>query len=174
MKFNSVSARMPVLSLLFATLAGLTAFAEDDSGVPRPLTSQISYWSVGELGEQNGDGWLLAWKATVSGDLNGEMRWWFPKTPPAPESKYSHGEFGYYLARWEYWVDDELILAGESAGKTVIHENQDGIWDGHGIVIEASGDLSSLKGRKTYETGTVIMPTDPTEQSTGEGMFVIY
>jgi hypothetical protein len=174
MKINPVSVRTPVIMLLFTTLAGLTAFADDDSQVPAPLTSQISYWSVGKLGEQNAEGWLLAWKATVSGDLNGEMRWWFPETPPAPESQYSHGEVGYYLARWELWVDGELILAGESAGKTVIPEGQDGIWDGHGIVLEANGNMSSLKGRKTYETGIVIMPPDSAERSTGDGMFVIY
>jgi hypothetical protein len=34
--------------------------------------------------------------------------------------------------------------------------------------------LSALKGRKIYETGTVIMPTDPDVLSTGSGMFVIY
>jgi len=67
-----------------------------------------------------------------------------------------------------------LILAGESAGKTVIPDGEDGIWDGHGIIMEAIGDLSSLKGRKTYETGTVIMPSDSAVPSTGSGMFLIY
>jgi hypothetical protein len=139
-----------------------------------PLAVQIEYRSVGHLEERDGDGWLLAWKADVSGDLEGEMWWWFPATPPAPESKYAGGEVGYYLARWEFWNGDELILAGESAGKTVISDGEDGIWDGHGIVLKASGELSALKGRKIYETGTVIMPTDPDVLSTGSGMFVIY
>ena len=67
-----------------------------------------------------------------------------------------------------------MILAGESAGKTVIPDGEDGICDGHGIVLEANGDSSSLKGRKIYETGTVIIPTDPEVPSTGAGMFVIY
>ena len=66
------------------------------------------------------------------------------------------------------------MLAGESAGKTVIPEGQDGIWDGVGIVLEANGDLSSLKGRRIYETGIVVIPTDPEVRSTGSGMYVIH
>jgi hypothetical protein len=66
------------------------------------------------------------------------------------------------------------LNAGESAGKTVIPDGEDGIWDGHGIVMKTDNDLGSLKGRKIYETGTVIMPSDPDTPSTGAGMFLIY
>jgi hypothetical protein len=163
MKLNSVLAPTSVL----------VALADDDVVPSGPLASQIEYWSVGHLGERDDEGWLLAWKANVSGDLTGEMRWFFPETPPAPEGAYAGGEIGYYLARWELWNGDELVLAGESTGKTVIPEGEDGIWDGHGLVMEANGDSSSLKGRKTYETGIVIMPSDPDIHSTGSGMFVI-
>lgn len=173
MKLSSVVAPVPVFLLVFLTLSGPTVLAENGAPVPGVLTSQIEYWSVTKLEERNEKGWLLAWKATVSGDLEGELRYWFPETPPAPESVYSPGKIGYYLARWELWIGDALILAGESAGKTVIPEGEDGIWDGQGIVMEAYGDWSSLKGRKTYETGTVIMPSDPSVVSTGDGMFVI-
>ena len=174
MKPESVLARTPVLVLLFMLLLGATAIADDHAAPSGPLTCQIEYWSVAEEEETDENGWLLAWKAKASGDLSGEMRWWFPETPPAPESEYSNGKIGYYVARWEFWVEDELILAGESAGKTVIDEGEDGIWDGHGIVLQADSELSSLTGRKTYETGTVIIPPDPTVVSTGTGMFVVY
>ena len=147
----------------------------DDDAVPvGPLACQIEYRSVGHLGEHDEKGWLLAWKADVSGDLNGEMRWWFPELPPVPEGAYAGGKVGYYLARWELWKGDELILAGESAGKTVIPDGEDGIWDGHGLVTETNGEMRSLRGRKIYETGTVLMPADPDVRSTGSGMFVIY
>lgn len=174
MKLNSVLTPLPMLLALVFILPGPTVVADDHAAPRGPLTSQIEYWSVSELEERDEEGWLLAWKANVSGDLTGEMRWWFPETPPAPEGTYAGGEIGYYLARWEFWDGDELILAGESAGKTVIPVGEDGIWDGHGIVMEANGDLSSLKGRKTYETGIVVMPADPEVNSTGSGMFVIY
>lgn len=173
MKLNSISMTTPLLVLMLVILPGSTIFA---AGGPAPsglLTSRIEYWSVGHLGEKNDEGWLLAWKAKVSGDLTGELRYWFPESPPVPEGEYAVGKVGYYVARWELWNDDELILAGESAGKTVIADGQDGIWDGHGIVTEAHGDLGALKGRTIYETGTVIMPSDPADRSTGAGMFVV-
>ena len=174
MKLNSVVAPMLLLILLLMMLSGPTAFADDDVVIMGPLTCQIEYWSVGHLDERDDDGWLLAWKGNVSGDLTGELRYWFPESPPVPEGTYSGGKVGYYLARWELWNGEELILAGESAGKTVIPDGEDGIWDGHGIVMSTASDLSSLKGRKIYETGTVIMPSDLAAPSTGAGMFLVY
>jgi len=165
---------MPLLIILFMILTGPTAFANDDALPSGLLTCHIEYWSVGHLGERDDEGWLLAWKANVGGDLTGELRYWFPESPPVPEGAYKDGKVGYYLARWELWKGEELVLAGESAGKTVIPDGEDGIWDGHGIVMEANGDLNAVKGRTTYETGTVIVPSDPDIQSTGSGMFVIY
>ena len=174
MKPKSVLAPMPLLLLLFMTLSVQTAFSADNAALKGLLTCQIEYWSVVHLDERDDEGWLLAWKATVSGDLTGELRYWFPETPPAPEGAYKDGGVGYYLARWELWDGEELLLAGESAGKTVIPDGEDGIWDGHGTVLKANGDLSSLKGRRIYETGTVLMPSDPDVRSTGSGMFAIY
>jgi len=40
--------------------------------------------------------------------------------------------------------------------------------------MSTDSDLGSLKGRKIYETGTVIMRSDPAAPSTGAGMFLIY
>lgn len=174
MNFIAMLARVPLLVLPLILLPVPAADADDHAEISGPLTVQIEYRSVGKLEERNDDGWLLAWKAKASGDMTGEMRWWFPETPPAPESTYSDGKVGYYVARWEFWSGDELVLAGKSAGKTVIPDGEDGIWDGHGIVMETNGDLSSRKGRRIYETGIVTMPSDPEMSSTGTGMFVIY
>ena len=174
MRIKLVSGLATLIVLLFMMQSGPTALAQYEVVPEGPLTLQIEYWSVGKEGVTDKDGWLLAWKAKASGDLTGEMRWWFPETPPAPETEYSHGEVGYYVARWEFWNGDELILAGKSAGKTVIPEGEDGIWDGHGTVMQANGNLSSREGRRIYETGIVIMPADEETPSTGSGMFVIY
>ena len=174
MRIKPVLALAPLIMLLCITPSGPTALAELETVPEGPLALQIEYWSVGKQGETNKDGWLLAWKAKATGDLTGEMRWWFPESPPVPETEYSHGEVGYYVARWEFWDGDELILAGKSAGKTVIPDGEDGIWDGHGLVMEAHGSLSSREGRSIYETGIVIMPADDETPSTGSGMFVIY
>lgn len=174
MSLISVVVRMPLLVLPLLLLPERPAFADEHAVISGPLTLQIEYRSVSALGERDDDGWLLAWKAEASGDLSGEMRWWFPETPPAPESRYSDGEVGYYVARWELWVGGERVLSGKSAGKTVIPDGEDGIWDGHGIVMESSDELSSRVGRRIYETGTVLMPADPAVVSTGSGLFVIY
>lgn len=174
MRIKPVLAWVLLIMVLCITQSGPTAMAEYEAVPEEPLTLRIEYWSVGELGETDKDGWLLAWKAKASGDISGEMRWWFPETPPAPESAYAGGEVGYYVARWELWIRDELMLAGKSAGKTVIPDGEDGIWDGHGTVMAANGNLSSRKGRRIYETGIVIMPADAEVAATGAGMFVIY
>ena len=174
MNLISILTRTPLVALPFICLPEPAAIADDHAEISGPLTLQIEYWSVYDAGERDDEGWLLAWKAKATGDLTGEMRWWFPENPPAPDSMYSHGEIGYYLARWELWVGEELVLAGQSAGKTVIAEGEDGIWDGHGIVMQTNDAMSSLKGARTYETGTVISPKDHTVRSTGSGMFVIF
>jgi len=86
---------------------------------------------------------------------------------------YKGGKVDYYKARWEIWVDEKLVLAGESAGKTVTPDQSDGMWDGHGVVTEANGKFARLKGRKVYETGPVIYGSNPPVSLTGTGMFQI-
>ena len=81
MKLSSVVAPAPLLILLFMTLSGPAVFADDDVAIRGPLTCQIEYWSVGHLGEHDDDGWLLAWKGKVSGDLAGSR-----KSHPLPKA----------------------------------------------------------------------------------------
>lgn len=132
------------------------------------LSSQIDYWFVGHLGETNEDGMLLVWDATIQGDINGDMKWYFGPSPN-PGGDIAGGNIGYYTARWEIWVDDELLLAGESAGKTVTLGDADGVWDGQGIVTEACKHLNTLKGSRIYESGSV----DWTFPYSGTGIFTI-
>ncbi len=102
------------------------------------------------------------------------MKWWFVQPSPVSGNTYMGGEVVFYVARWEIWAGEELLLAGESAGKTVYPDGADGMWDGHGIVTEASRDFDVLKGRKVYETGPVIVGSDPPVSFSGTGMFLIY
>jgi hypothetical protein len=67
-----------------------------------------------------------------------------------------------------------LLLAGETAGKTDFRNGADGIWDGHGRVTEAYEKFQSLKGHAVYETGSVIVGSDPPKSFSGTGMFQIY
>lgn len=174
MKIKAVWVRMSLLLVLSMTLPGTIAFA-DEGAVPRgQITSEIDYWFVGHLEQLDDEGRLLVWEATIGGDLTGEMKYWFVQPPPASGSTYMGGEVTFYVARWEIWVDEELILAGESAGKTVFPNGADGMWDGHGVVTEASSDFNALKGRKVYETGPVIVGSDPPVSFSGTGIFLIY
>lgn len=156
--------------LAAALLPAATAAAQD---VPQ-LTGEISYWFVGHRQQLDDEGRLLVWEATIEGDVKGEMKWWFSNPPPVAELAYSGGRLSFYAARWEMWVEDELVLAGESAGKTDFRDGMDGIWDGHGRVTRASGDYQALLGRTVYETGPVILGSDPPVSFTGTGLFLIY
>jgi len=162
-----------VLALFIVTTAQI-ASAESDSIPDEQVIGTIKYWFVGHLGQTDEKGRLLVWEAKAEGDLKGTMKWWFVNPPPNAEIKYSGGRVTYYSARWELWDEEDLLLAGESAGKTNFRDGADGIWDGHGRVTEASGKYGFLKGRIVYETGPVILGSDPPKTFSGAGVFQIY
>ncbi len=174
MKIKAGLKLTPVLLVLSMTLAGAIAFA-DDAAVPSArLTGALDLTYVGHLEQMDDDGRLLVWEGSVGGDFAGEIKWWFVIPSPVSSSTYMGGEVNYYAARWEIRVDGELVLAGESAGKTVWPDGADGMWDGHGVVTEASGEFNALRGRKVYETGPVIKGSNPPVSFSSTGMFVIY
>lgn len=171
---------MRLIKLLLATLflftAGVTAHASEMS-LPNPnglTANQIDYWLVAPLGITDDEGRLLVWEGTIDGVISGDMKWWFVLPPPVLPVAHNGGETRFYQARWEIFQDGELILAGESAGKTVFPLGEDGMWDGHGVVTEARGLFSPLKGRKIYESGPVILVLEPAPTFEGTGIFSIY
>lgn len=137
------------------------------------LTGALDLTYAGHLEKTDADGRLLVWEGRVEGDFAGKIRWWFVDPPPESSTEYLGGRVDYYRARWEIWVGEELVLAGESAGKTVAADQSDGIWDGHGVVTEAHGKFSRFKGYRTYETGPVIYGSNPPNTLTGTGMFQV-
>jgi hypothetical protein len=174
MKIKAISVLASLLLVLSMTLAGTTAFAADNAVPNGRLASQIDYSYVGDQGIPDSAGRLLVWEATIEGAFTGEMKWWF-EPPPVEDAVFEPGFVKFYAARWEIWSAGELLMAGESAGKTVFPFVGDGMWDGHGVVTEAKGKLNPLKGRKVYETGTVIWGTEPLDPFlSGRGMFLIY
>ncbi len=169
-----------VLSLLLVLpLAMATPLASaNDAAQAKRLTGQIDYQLVPNPKPTDDEGRLLVWEGTIEGDINGTMRWWFGPSP-ASQPPFPGGRVAYYAARWEIWDEygDELLLAGESAGKTMFPAGfpaeASGIWDGHGVVTEARKGFNPLKGRHIYETGPVILP-EGGGLLYGTGMFVIY
>lgn len=160
--------------LLSIVLATTITFADDTAVPSARLIGAIEYAFVGHLEQTDDEGRILVWQASVEGDFAGEMKWWFVDPPPVASRMYVGGEVTYYAARWEFWVDGELVLAGESAGKTVFPDREDGMWDGHGVVTEANGEYRMLKDRRIYETGPVILGSNPPISYSGNGMFQIY
>ena len=139
-----------------------------------PLRSQIDYRFVAHLEQTDDAGRTLVWEAAVQGELAGTMKWWFETPPPVPETAFTGGRVSYYAARWELWQNGNLAMAGESTGKTDFRDSVDGMWDGHGRVTEANGEYENLTGRAVYESGPVLLGTEPPITFTGTGVFVIY
>jgi len=174
LSFFAVGGLPRILLVLFVAHTMQTALAEDNVVPDEQSVGKIDYWFVGHLGQTDDAGRSLVWEATIEGDLNGKMKWWFINPPPVPPITYTGGQTSFYAARWELWVDEKLLLAGETAGKTVFSDGVDGIWDGHGLVTEATGKFRAFVGRKVYETGPVILGQDPPKTYSGTGMFLIY
>ena len=174
MKFKTASKLISLLLIVVVSSPGTITYADEGDTPSELLASEIVYEFVGHLEEFDDQGRLLVWDATITGDVTGELKWWFVQSSPTSSTPYLGGRVDFYSARWEIRVNGELVLAGESAGKTVWPDGADGIWDGHGIVMEARGDFSTLKGRKTYETGPVIKGSNPPVSFSGTGMFLIY
>jgi hypothetical protein len=173
MKIKGVWVLLSLLVALALTLATPMAFAGDYDAVRmKRLTSQIDYRFVGHLNQTDDEGRRLIWEATIEGDLNGTMKWWFGPSP-APPQGYLGGGVSYYAARWEIWDSQgqKLLLAGDSAGKTVFPAGADGMWDGHGVVTQARKGFNPLKRRHIYETGPV---SGAFPDLYGTGIFVIY
>ena len=174
MKLKTMRHLTSLLIVFAASLPGSAAYAGEGKPAPEKLVGEIAYQFVGHLEEFDEQGRLLVWKSTIKGDVTGELKWWFVQPSPVSSQPFTGGRADFYSARWEIQVDGEVVLAGESAGKTVWRDGQDGIWDGHGIVMEARGVYSRLLGRKTYETGTVLQGGNPPISFSGAGLFLIY
>jgi len=151
-----------------------TALAGDAADPKGQLTGKIEYQFVGHLGQVDNEERLLVWEGTIEGDISGKIQWWFVNPSPVSEINFIGGRVTFYAARWEIRVGEKLLLAGDSAGKTVFRDGTDGIWDGYGVVTEASEELKSLMGGKTYETGPVIVGSNPPNSFSGTGMFLIH
>ena len=164
--------RSKIFTSLFAILFSTFVLAQNDTGALLNGALDLTY--VGHLEKTDDDGRLLVWEGSIGGDFAGKINWWFIDPSPIASDTYKGGSVNYYEARWEIWVGEELVLAGESAGKTVTPDQSDGMWDGHGVVTEAYGKFARLKGHKVYETGPVIYGSNPPISLTGTGMFQIY
>ena len=174
MHSHVIRKQMLFLACLTVTFATQIAMGQNSINANPPLTGKIDYWFVGHLEKTDDAGRLLVWEANIDGDLQGKMKWWFINPPPVSPITYAGGHISFYASRWELWIDDELALAGETAGKTVFSDGAAGIVDGHGRVTQVAGRFKALIGREVYETGPVLQGDDPPKTFSGTGMFLIF
>jgi len=174
MKINSARELTLLMLVLSMTLAGAMAFADDVNVSGARLAGALDLTYVGHLEKTDDEGRLLVWEGSIQGDFAGKIKWWFVDPSPVASTTYMGGKVDYYEAQWEIWVGEKLVLAGESGGKTVNPDQSDGMWDGHGVVTEAYGKFARFMGQKVYETGPVILGSNPPISLTGTGMFQIY
>ncbi len=162
-----------ITALLFALgLAAGCSIEAGDQAAAEVLVADITYTYVGLREETDANGNKLEWQAVATGELGGTFSWWFKPTP-STDSPYNGGELTFYSAFWELRDGDRLVIRGRSAGKTDVHTDSDGVWDGHGVVTDAAPEYASLVGRRIYETGTVEYGDDPPATFTGHGMFAV-
>lgn len=174
MRIRSARKSTPVILMLSMILAQPIAIADDVDVTGALLNGALDLTYAGHLEKTDENGRLLVWEGSIAGDFAGQIKWWFVDPSPAASTTFMGGKVDYYEARWEIRVGEELVLAGESAGKTVTPSQSDGMWDGHGVVTEAYGKFARFKGYKVYETGPVIYGSNPPVSLTGTGMFQIY
>jgi hypothetical protein len=114
----------------------------------KPASCTTEYDFVGHLGEFDAEGRLLAWKGTISGDIEGVIKWWM-----GPMS--ATGQASHYEDRFEIWnaAETELLLAGDEAGTTTVRHGKNSNWRTNGTVTEAYGDFEDWLGRKNHAEG---------------------
>jgi hypothetical protein len=116
---------------------------------PAPtLTGTTEYNFVGHLGEVV-DGRLLAWVGTISGDINGVIKWWMV----LPTSLT--GQANHYEDRFEIWNAGEtvLLLAGDEAGTTTARHGKNSNWRTNGTVTEVGPGYEDWLGRQEHAEG---------------------
>jgi hypothetical protein len=174
MKKKLLGASAFVLFIVVSSGMGKVVHADANVAAGEPRTSQIDYHFVGHLEKFDNYGRLLVWEAKIRGSFSGTMKWWFVNPSPVPAADYDGVKLSYYSARWEVWLDSELLLAGNSTGKTVFQNGANGVWDGHGVVTEARPEFITLVGNRIYETGPVVIGSNPPVSYAGSGLFVVY
>ena len=165
---------MKKLILLLLTLVliwALVPMGMAQAKKPAPsLRCTTEYDFVGHLGTFDAEGRLLAWKGTISGDIEGVIKWWMalPTSPP--------GQASHYEERFEIWNGDEtdpvLLLAVDEAGTTTVRHGKNTIWRANGVVTKAAPEFENWIGRQTHNSGNAIWAA-PGVPDSGEGTFRI-
>jgi hypothetical protein len=115
----------------------------------KPISDSTDYDFVGHLGILDGEGRLLGWIGTISGDINGVIKWWM-----VPPMSYT-GQASHYEDRFEIWNADTtvLLLAGDEAGTTTARHGKNSNWRTNGTVSEVGPGYEDWLGRNNHAEG---------------------
>lgn len=130
------------------------------------INCTTEYHFVGHLGEKDGEGRTLVWEGTISGDIEGVIKWWSMLNEMLFTGQASH-----YEQRFKIWnANEELLLVGDDAGTTTARHEKNSNWRANGTIILAYGDFADYFGRQAHSAGhfTWVAPEFPYE---GTGTF---
>jgi hypothetical protein len=115
----------------------------------KPISDSTKYDFVGHLGIFDAEGRLLAWQGTISGGINGVIKWWMV-LPMSYTGQASH-----YEDRFEIWnaAETELLLAGDEAGTTTARHGKNSNWRTNGTVTEVGQGFEEWLGRQEHSEG---------------------
>jgi hypothetical protein len=154
------------LLLVSACLVFATTAVANAAG---PLKATTEYSFTGHLGVFDADGRLLAWEGTISGDIEGVIRWWMV-VPFSITGQVTHFE-----EKWEVLdvTGTVVYLQGYNAGTTTNRPGKSGVWRSNGIVTWVNPDMPELEqwfGRHMHESGEFFWAA-PDFPSHGTGIF---
>jgi hypothetical protein len=118
---------------------------------PAPnLFDSTDYDFVAGLGITDDQGRTLAWKGTISGDINGVIKWYMDL-----DNMLYTGQASHYADRFEIWdsAEETLLLAGDEAGSTTARLMKNSNWRTNGIVTDAAPAYEDWIGRKNHAEG---------------------
>ncbi len=148
--------------LVFATAAGAKEAA--------PLKATLDYVFVGHVGQMDAEGRLLAWEGTVSGDIEGVIRWWMV-VPFSVTGQVTH-----FQEKWEILdvTGTFVLLEGYNAGTTTNRPGKSGVWRSNGVVTWVNPNMPELAkwfGRHMHESGEFFWTIPGVLPSHGTGKF---
>ena len=147
---RSICLLLTLLVILALASAGMT-----EAEKPAPtLTGATEYNFVGYLGLFDGEGRLLAWEGTITGDIEGTIQWWM--AVPMATGQASHYDQRVVILD----TAGELLLAADEVGCTTIRHRKNSIWRANGTVTDASEEFADWLGRETHEEGNVTWTPD--------------
>ncbi|UCG55595.1 MAG: hypothetical protein JSU70_12080 [Phycisphaerales bacterium] len=103
----------------------------------------------------DGEGRVLVWEGTISGDIDGVIQWWIGPTTGT-------GSVVHYDDRCVILDEDgNMLLEVLESGSTTYRDGMDPIWRTNGAVVDASGDYTAWIGRQTHADGDADMQASP-------------